>query len=171
MNTLDTAVNLLAKRGTGPARERTLGLLDGLIQECRAAAGVWRDYEASPGAAGDQWSLVSWIGPARARQLHEINLAAKAQLLEIGRLAGPEAGRFMDLDDDLIEMAYRQLNPDETGPDAARAAVDQLEGRAAHLLELRTQLKAVKPKSKPKKASAKKAAPKKALKKKAPNKK
>jgi hypothetical protein len=163
MNTLESAIGILAKRGANPARERARALLDGLVRDCRAAADVWREYLAAPGAAGDIWSLVSWVGPERARRLHEINLSAKAQLLAIGRLAGPEAARFMDLDEDMIEMAYRQLAPGETGPDAARAAIERLDAKAARLPQWRAQLQGGKTASAAVKAKAGMARAKKAV--------
>src|SRR3990172_4140352 len=97
------------------------------MRECQATVQVWQGYLAKPGTPGDQWTIVSWIGPDRAKQLHGINLRAKQNVEEVCRMAGPQAGRFIGLEEnvDIIEMAYRMLKPGETGTDAAKAAIQR----------------------------------------------
>ncbi|MEW6331177.1 MAG: hypothetical protein AB1560_06940 [Pseudomonadota bacterium] len=125
MDSLDRAIDLVVrwKADRGKQRAEVLNCLEGVIKDCQAAAKVWEDFLGKPGAPGDQWTIVSWIGPARAKQLHEINLRAKAGVEEVCRLAGPAAGRFAGLDTDVVEMAYRQLKPGESGIDAAKTAL------------------------------------------------
>lgn len=125
MDSLDRAIDLVSrwKADRNKQRAEVLTRLESVIKDCQAGIKVWQDFLDKPGAPGDQWTIVSWIGPSRAKQLHEINLRAKASVEEVCRMAGPAAGRFVVLDEDVIEMAYRQLKPDESGIDAAKAAV------------------------------------------------
>ena len=132
MNGLNRAVDVILQWSADRPQERVraAALLGEVIQDCEEAIQVWQDYLAKPGAPGDHWTLLSWIGPQRVRQLHEINLKTKARIAQLGALAGPAAGRFVDLaEDDVIEMAYRQLQPDETGPAAANTAVQAMRAR------------------------------------------
>jgi hypothetical protein len=131
---------------------------------------VWQGYLAKPGAPGDQWTIVSWVGPDRAKQLHEINLRAKQNVEEVCRMAGPRSGRFVALDDDVIEMAYRMLKPGETGADAAKTAVQRLQERMEYIRGLLQRLKAAPAKALGKKPATKHSAPKKAGKKAKPSK-
>ncbi|GAB4513858.1 MAG: hypothetical protein Tsb0026_18860 [Sulfuricaulis sp.] len=125
MDSLDRAIELVSrwKADRNKQRAEVLTRLESVNKDYQAAIKVWQDFLDKPGAPGDHWTIMSWIGPARAKQLHEINLRAKASVEDICRLAGPAAGRFVVLDDDVIEMAYRQLKPDETGIDAAKTAI------------------------------------------------
>lgn len=147
MNSLEKAVELVlgwpAKRQA--QRAEVAGRLDAVIKDCRAALDIWQGYLDSPGAPGERWALVSWIGPERAKRLHEINLGAKGRLKALADTAGPEAGRFILFEEDVIEMAYRQLNDGETGPDAAKAAVARMTERIARLTELTQRLRSAKP--------------------------
>ena len=176
MDSLDRAIDLVSrwKADRGKQRAEVLARLESVIKDCQAAMKVWEDFLDKPGAPGDQWTIVSWVGPARAKQLHEINLRAKAGVEEVCRLAGPAAGRFVVLDEDVIEMAYRQLKPGETGIDAAKTAVantqktmDYLRG----LIERARSAKAPVAGKSPAKKAKKKTAIKPAKKKSAPKKK
>jgi hypothetical protein len=161
MYSLEKAVEQVSRWPSGKDKERArlAGLVDDMIRRCQEAKKVWEGYLASPGAPGTSFALLSWVGPARARQLHEINLAARAALLKVTADAGPGAGRFANLDEDVIEMAYRQLEPGETGPDAARKAVSRLDEQVSYLGSLRKRLLTAKGKTA---SAAKTAAPKKA---------
>ena len=125
MDSLDRAIDLVSrwKADRNKQRAEVLARLESVIKDCQAATKVWQDFLDKPGAPGDHWTIMSWIGPTRTKQLHEVNLRAKASVEEVCRMAGPMAGRFVVLDEDVIEMAYRQLKPDETGIDAAKTAV------------------------------------------------
>lgn len=131
MNSLDRAVELVLQWTAERQKDRSevAGFLEELIGDCRAALAIWQEYVAAPGAPGDKFSLVSWVGPDRAKRLHEINLRAKERLEHACRLAGPRAGRFATLDEDIVEMAYRHLQPEETGPQAAQKAIEGLNAR------------------------------------------
>ncbi len=178
MDSLDRAIDLVSRWKTDRKKERVevLARFDGVIKDCQAAIEVWQNYLDKPGAPGDHWTLVSWVGPDRAKQLHEINLRAKASVEEVCRLAGPAAGRFIALDEDVIEMAYRQLKPGETGIEAAKTAVGNLQACKDYLRGLMERVRNVKApkvpagKSAPKKTK-KKSAAKPAKKKPAPKKK
>jgi hypothetical protein len=98
---------------------------------------------AAPTGSGDRWSIITWIGADRGKQLHEINLDAKARLAAICRSAGGKAARTVDLEDDLIETAYRMLKPGETGIEAAQSAIRTLQGRIEYLRGLPAQLAAL----------------------------
>lgn len=147
MNSLEKAVELVlrwpAKRQV--QRAEIVSLLEAVIKDCRAALDIWQGYLNSPGAPGDRWALVSWVGPERAKRLHEINLSAKGRLKALADTAGPEAGRFILFEEDAIEMAYGLLGDGETGPDAAKAALARMTERIAHLTELAQRLRSAKP--------------------------
>lgn len=125
MDSLDRAIDLVArwKADRGKQRAEVLARLESVIKDCQAASKVWQDFLDKPGAPGGEWTIVSWVGPSRAKQLHDINLRAKASVEEVCRMAGPAAGRFAGLDESVIEMAYRQLKPGESGIEAAKTAV------------------------------------------------
>src|SRR3972149_9943433 len=164
MDSLDRAIELVMRWKADRQKQRAdaLSRLDAEVKECQTAAQVWQGYLAKPGAPGDQWTIVSWVGPDRAKQLHEINLRAKQNVEEGCRMAGPRSGRFVALDDDVIEMAYRMLKPGETGTDAAKTAAQRLQERMEYIRGLIQRLRTAKPASKP---AAKQSAPKKAGKK------
>jgi hypothetical protein len=181
MDSLDRAVELISRWKVDRQKQRAevLTRLDAVAKECQSAVQVWQGYLDKPGAPGDQWAIVSWIGPERAKQLHEIDLRAKAEVAAICRLAGPQAGRFIALEGgaNVIEMAYRMLNPGESGTDAAKTAVQRQHERLDYIRGLMQRVRAGKPagKTAPAKKSAsakgKKKAAAKSVKKKAPKKK
>jgi len=164
MDSLDRAIELVMRWKADRQKQRAdvQSRLDAVVKECQTAVQVWQGYLAKPGASGDQWTIVSWVGPDRAKQLHEINLRTKQNLEEICRMAGPRSGRFVGLDDDVIEMAYRMLKPSETGADAAKTAVQRQQERMDYIRGLMQRLRTAKPASKP---AAKQSAPNKAGKK------
>lgn len=143
MDSLNRAMDLVARWKTDRKKERTemVALIESAILDCQSAKGVWQGFLDRPGAPGDHWTLVSWVGPERAKQLHEINLRAKQSVEQVCRLAGPQAGRFVVLDEDVTEMAYRQLKPGETGIEAARGAIDKLQARMDYLREVKERLR------------------------------
>lgn len=170
MNSLEKAVELVlgwpAKRQAQHAE--VVNRLEAVIKDCRAALDIWQDYLNSPGAPGERWALVSWIGPERAKRLHEINLSARGGLKALADTAGPEAGRFILFEEDVIEMAYRLLNDGETGPDAAKASITVMNDRIQRLSDWVQRLRSTKspatkaaPKTASKKTAKKAAGPKK----------
>ena len=144
MYSLERAVEQVSRWPSGRDKERArlAGWVDELIGHCQKAKKLWEGYLASPGPAGDSFALMSWIGSERTRQLHEINLAAREVLLQLTAAAGPAAGRFAGLDQDVIEMAYRQIQPGETGTEAATKAIARLNDQIAYLGSLRQRLTA-----------------------------
>jgi hypothetical protein len=163
MDSLDRAIELVTRWKADRQKQRTdvLSRLDAVVKECQTAAQVWQGYLAKPGAPGDQWTIISWVGPDRAKQLHEINLRAKQNVEEVCRMAGPRSGRFVTLDDDVIEMAYRMLKPGETGADAAKTAVQRLQERMENIRGLMQRLKTAPAKAQGKKPATKHGVPKK----------
>ena len=157
MDSLDRAIELVMRWKADRQKQRAdvLSRLDAVVKECQTAVQVWQGYLAKPGAPGDQWTIVSWVGPDRAKQLHEINLRAKQNVEELCRMAGPRSGRFVTLDDDVIEMAYRMLKPGETGSDAAKTAVQRLLERMEYIHGLMQRLKAAPAKAPGKKPATK----------------
>jgi len=127
MDSLDRAIDLISRWKADRQKQRkdVLTLLEGVKKECQTAMTVWQSFLDKPGEPGNQWTVMSWIGPDRAKQLHEINLRAKHHVENVCRLAGPAAGRFVVLDVDVLEMGYRQLNPGETGMQAAQSAISR----------------------------------------------
>ena len=160
MDSLDRAIDLVScwKADRKTQRAEVLAHLESVIKDSQAAIQVWQDFLAKPGAPGDHWTIMSWTGPARAKLLHEINLRAKASVEEVCRLAGPAAGRFVVLDDDVIEMAYRQLKPGESGIDAANTAVANTQKSVEYLRALIERVRSAKaPAASAGKGTAKKA--------------
>jgi cell division septum initiation protein DivIVA len=168
MYSLDKAVDLVSRWPSSKQKSRpeAVSLVDALIARCQDAVKVWKEYAGSSGAPGDRFSLVSWVGAARARTLFDIHLAARRDAQRLCDLAGPAAGRLLGLDEDVIEMAYRQLGEGETGAQAAQTALDRLDKRIQYLSGLKRRLSAA-PASASRPA-AKKAAPKKAATRKKP---
>ncbi|MGE5241732.1 MAG: hypothetical protein ACM3NI_08800 [Bacteroidota bacterium] len=164
MNSLDKAVELVLRWKADRQKDRAeiVARLEGVIKECQAATQVWQSYLAKPGAPGDHWTIISWIGAERARQLLDINLRAKQMVEEACRMAGPEAGRYVNFDEGPVETAYRQLNQGETGVDAAKTAVERLHARMNQLRGLIERLRSAKPAAAPAKRAAQKPAGKKA---------
>lgn len=137
MNSLDRAIDLITRWKADRQKERAevRSRLEAVVKECQAALQVWQGYLAKPGAPGDQWTIISWVGPDRARQLYEINLQAKENVEEVCRMAGPQSARFIGLEAnvDVIEMAYRKLKPGETGREAATMAMQRLQERLDYM--------------------------------------
>lgn len=176
MESLDRAIDLVSrwKADRGKQRVEVLTRLESVIKDCQAASKVWQDFLDKPGTPGGHWTIVSWVGPDRAKQLHEINLRAKASVEEVCRLAGPAAGRFAGLDEDVIEMAYRQLKPGESGIDAAKTALANSQKTIEYLRGLIERVRSAKAPAagkSPAKKAGKKTAAKPAKKKAAPKKK
>ncbi len=160
MNSLDKAVELVLRGKADRQKDRAevVARLESVIKECQMAMQVWQGYLAKPGAPGDQWTIISWIGAERAKQLLDINLRAKQMVEEACRLAGPEAGRFVHFDEDPVETAYRQLKQGESGGDAAKTAVERLQARMNLLRGLIERVRSAKSAAAPAKGTAKKAA-------------
>lgn len=184
MQILDQAVAVMRKRGAnGPQVAAQLEAIGAVSDE---AARIWQDYLDRPGPAGDKYTLVSWMGPDRARRLFDLSLKAKPLVDEVCAATGPTA-RLLVLDESPVVMAYAHLAEGETGPQAAEARLAAQQAMGKHLRALADVVRPLKPgssktsaktkqpaagkvaaKKKPaaaKKAAAKKKAPKKAVRK------
>jgi hypothetical protein len=120
------------------ARDR-IGLrkhIEELVSCCEAAKHLWQDYLNHPGPAGDPYSIVSWIGPVRSRQLHALSLQACGIMRIACTEAGAKAVGSLSLEEPLIVQPYRMLKPGETGVEAAQQAVETLDLRIADLHRL-----------------------------------
>lgn len=145
-------------------REAVLNQMDKVIACCNEAVQVWEGIAKSPGSGANAFSVLPAVGAARAKQLHEISLKTYDALEQACRSTG--AGRFMALDESLIEMAYRAPKPAETASEYAKTAVATMQQRIAGIRALMTRIKNAKPVAgRPVVKSAGKAAPKKAAKK------
>jgi hypothetical protein len=165
MQILDQAVELIRKRGgNGP---QVASRLEALASLCDEAARIWKSYIDTPGAPGDKYTLVSWMGAGRANELYELSLKAKVLVDEVRAGTGPQA-RLLVLDESPIVMAYVQLKDGETGPQAARDRLTAQQAMSQHLRSLAGRVRSVKPGTA--KAAGKPAVKKKAVKQKPPKK-
>jgi hypothetical protein len=160
MKSLDLAVERVPGWSAARKADRAevLALLGELLRDCERAARIWQEYLDSPGAPGDVFSLVTWMGAARVKALHEVHLDARQRVYRICELADPKLARLVLLEDDLIEMAFRGLKQGETGPEAARTAVEIMNGRATHLRALADRIRSTPPRAGAAKGAARPAA-------------
>ena len=167
MQILDQAVAAILKQG---AKGRVSGAPPATKLEAIAACGeqaahIWQGYLDNPGAPGDKYTVMSWVGAERAKQLYELSLQAHALVKDVCAAAGGQA-RFLVLDESPIVLAYRGLKEGETGPQAAHGMLAEQQATNKHLRALADKLRAIKsiaakPAAKAvKKPAAKKAAPK-----------
>lgn len=172
MQILDQAVEVMRKQGADGAR--VAAALEAIAATGEEAARIWQGYLNSPGAPGDKYTVVSWVGSERARQLYDLGLKAKEQVKTVCAAAGSEA-RFLVLDESPIALAYGGLKEGETGPQAAQTALASQQATNKHLRALADKVRSLKPavaKKAVSKAPARKPAAKKkaAVKKSAPKK-
>ena len=174
MQILDLAVEAIRKQGAkGRVNSAPLAAKLEAIAACGdQAARIWQGYLDKPGAPGDKYTVMSWVGAERAKQLHELSLQAHGLVKDVCAAAGGQA-RFLVLDESPIVLAYRGLKEGETGPQAAQVLLAEQQATNKHLRALADKLRAIKSTAaKPvKKPAAKKAAPKAANKKAAAKKK
>ncbi len=114
-------------------RKQAIVSLEALIAKCEEAITVWQEYLKSPGAPGDKWSVLSWVGPQRGVRLHEIGLEAREQMLQACLSLGAVGGHIAGLEDGIVVSAYGQLMTGQTGPDAGKAAVQRMQQDIKHL--------------------------------------
>lgn len=189
MQILDQAVAVMrAGKGTMDGA-RAASLLEGIAAAGDEAARIWQGYVDKPGAPGDKYTLISWMGPERANRLQDLSHKAGDLVKELCAGTGAQS-RFLVMDESPIQMAYVGLMEGETGPQAAAARLAAQQATNKHLRDLAGQVrsakagkggakKAAKPAAKKspakktvsRKAPAKKPAKKKAKPKKAPKKK
>jgi hypothetical protein len=168
MQIVDQAVQVIRKQGaTGRVSTAQLAAkLEAIATHGDQAAHIWQEYLDKPGTPGDKYTMVSWIGAERAKQLYELSLQVHTLVHDVCAAAGAQA-RFLVLDESPIVLAYRGLKDGETGPQAAQVALAAQQATNKHLRALADTLRAIKPAAaKPaakaiKKPAAKKAAPKK----------
>jgi hypothetical protein len=178
MQILDLAVEAIRKQGAkGRVNSAPLAAKLEAIAACGdQAARLWQGYLDKPGAPGDKYTIMSWVGAERAKQLHELSLQAHVLVKDVCAAAGDHA-RFLVLDESPIALAYRGLKEGETGPQAAQVLLAEQQATNKHLRALADKLRAIKstaakPAAKAvKKPAAKKVSPKAANKKAAAKKK
>ena len=159
MQILDQAVEMIRKQGANGAS--LAAKLEAIAACGDQAARVWQGYLDNPGASGDKYTIVSWIGAERAKQLYALSLEAHALVKDVCAAAGKRA-RFLVLDESPISLAYRGLKDGETGTQAAQVLLAEQQATNKHLRALADKVRAIKPVAKAmKKPAAKKAAPKK----------
>jgi len=141
MQILDQAVAVMRKRGADGAR--VAAQLEEIAAIGEQAARVWQGYLDQPGATGDQYSLVTWMGPDRTRELFDLSLKARHLVDAVCAAAGPEA-RFLVMDESPIVLAYVGLKEGESGPQAAAARLASQQAMNSHLRELAGQVRSLK---------------------------
>lgn len=159
MQILDQAVAAIRKQA-GKGRvdgAKAAAALDAIAALGEQAARIWQDYLAKPGAPGDKYTIISWIGPERAKQLFELTRQAHDLVNAACAAAGAEA-RFLVLDQSPIVDAYRGLKAGETGPQAAQSLLDAQLANNKHLRDLASQVRNIKPAAKSGPAKTKKPA-------------
>jgi hypothetical protein len=146
MQILDLAVEAIRKQGT---KGRVSGAQLAAKLEAIAACGdqgarIWQGYLDKPGEPGDKYTIVSWVGAERAKQLYELSLQTHVLVKDVCAAAGNQA-RFLVLDESPIALAYRGLKEGETGPQAAQALLAEQQATNKHLRVLADKLRAIKP--------------------------
>ena len=168
MQILDLAVETIRKQGAkGRVNSAPLAAKLEAMAVCGdQAVRIWQSYLDKPGTPGDKYSIVSWIGAERAKQLYELGLRSHTLVNEVCAATGSQA-RFLVLDESPIALAYRGLKAGETGTQAAQALLAEQQATNKHLRALANKLRAVRPVAakKPAAKSAKKPAAKKAARK------
>lgn len=149
-------------------RKQAITSVEAVIAKCEEAIKEWQEYLKSPGAPGDKWSVLSWVGPQRAKRLHEIGLEAREQMVQACLSLGAAGGHIAGLEDSVVVSAYGQLTTGQTGPDAGKAAVQRMQqdikqlGKVIERIKSAPAVKVKKPAtvavSRPRKPAAKKAA-------------
>ena len=120
-------------------RKQAIACLEAVIAACAEASKVWQGYLASPGAPGDKWSVLSWVGAERAKLLHEIGLEARAQMMQASLGSG---GNSAGLEDAIIELAYGQVKDGDTGQDVAKLAIQRMQERVQAIRKLIARIEA-----------------------------
>jgi len=172
MQILDLAVEAIRKQGVKGRMNAApqAAKLEAIAVCGEQAARIWQGYLDKPGAPGDKYTIVSWVGAEHARQLHELSLQVHVLVKDICAAAGDQA-RFLVLDESPIALAYRGLKEGETGPQAAQVLLAEQQATNKHLRVLADKLRVIRPvavkpaakkavpKAKKKKAAAKKVEP------------
>lgn len=159
MQILDKAVEAIRKQGGNGAQLAVK--LEAIATHGDQSARLWQEYLNNPGAPGDKYTIVSWVGAGMAKQLHEISLQAHELVKDVCMAAGKQS-RFLALDESPIALAYRGLKEGETGPQAAQVLLAEQQAMNKHLRALADKLRTIKSAAKkPGKPAAKKTAAKK----------
>jgi hypothetical protein len=144
MRCLDKTISLLesGEAGRGSNRDKAIASLEAVSGKCDEAIKVWQEYLKAPGAPGDRWSVLSWVGPVRAKRLHELSLEANQLMVDACLALAPERGHTALLGNGAVVLAYGQLAEGESGPDAARAAVQRMQQNQGVLKQSISRIKA-----------------------------
>jgi hypothetical protein len=147
MSAFEDAVAQLEKLSVDRQKNRAaaIELIDNLITTFRDSIAIWQGYLNSPGGQGDQWAQVSWIGPDRAKQLHELSLDARYTIHRFCQLTNGQSSHYDLLEENPVIQAYRMLTPGETGLDAARSAITTMDQRVALMQGYSKRLRTAKP--------------------------
>lgn len=143
MQILDQAVAVMrAGKGTLDGA-KAAALLEAIAAAGEEAARIWQGYVDQPGAPGDKYTLISWMGAERANRLQDLSHKAEALVKELCAGAGAQA-RFLVMDESPIQMAYIGLKEGETGPQAAAVRLATQQATNKHLRELAGQVRSAK---------------------------
>lgn len=146
MQILEQAVEAIRKQA-GKGRvdgAKAAAALEAIATAGEQAARIWQGYLDNPGAPGDKYTIVSWIGAERAKQLFELTREAHDLVNAACAAAGAEA-RYLVLDRSPIMDAYRGLKEGETGPQAAQALLSAQQANNKRLRDLANQVRGIKP--------------------------
>lgn len=134
MNSLDQAVESIRAKPSDVARADAVAELQGIVRDCEAAIRVWQNCIQTTNGAENHWTIVSWLGPERVQQLHEIDVSTRTHLRRLTDLAGASVPG--DREEVIIETAFQQPQAGQAGPDAARVAIDRMNQRIAQVRAL-----------------------------------
>ena len=154
MHGLEKSVTAIANHEMNKkSRDRAIELLNGMISDLNAGIGIWKDYQKAAGKKATAKGLYGgWAGSDVEKQLFDLNLTTRAKSVQV---SGGQSG----LDEPLIELAYRKLDEDETGADAAAKAIETMGTRSKSIEKLIGLIRNTTPKKLPTAKAPGKSAP------------
>lgn len=140
MSALDVAVKHVANKVVeSTERQRVIGLIESMADDCKAATNVWQNYLKQPSATpADTFNLMNWIGSAAAKQLFNLHLAFRTKMLAV-------TGGRGNLEDPVIVQAYAPVKEGQTGGDAATVAVASMQKATAAMQAYANLIRNTKP--------------------------
>ncbi len=141
MQTLEKSVMTLAKHEmNSKVRARAVDLLQSVVSDLNTAAKIWSDFakSASDSDASEAGAFGGWAGSSIEKDLYDLHLASRANLLEV-------SGGATSLDDPLVELAYNKLLPGQSSKAAAEAASSVIKSRVGVIQKLIKAIQNTKP--------------------------
>ncbi len=123
-------------------RKQCVARLEAIAAAMEEAAGVWSAALDEAPETTDRFTPVLWIGSTRARHLHRIHATVRQLGGELAELTGVPVKDSMGIVEEIdVVDAYRQLQPEESGADRARDALETLAQRKAAVLAVATAVR------------------------------